>query len=117
MRILGEDTSDAEKAIQVKRRIGVVPEELALFDNLTGREYLTFIGRMYQMPMATVRQRSLELLLLSWLGFSVLLLVLASGAVLVLASITIIGLIWAIPWVVMVYAITYRQLAGVELSS
>ncbi len=62
MRILGEDTSDAEKARQVKQHIGVVPEELALFDNLTGREYLTFIGRMYQMPMTTVRQRSRELL-------------------------------------------------------
>ena len=62
MRILGEDTSDAEKSRQVKQHIGVVPEELALFDNLTGREYLTFIGRMYQMPMATVRQRSRELL-------------------------------------------------------
>jgi len=62
MRILGEDTSDAEKSRQVKQHIGVVPEELALFDNLTGREYLTFIGRMYQMPMTTVRQRSRELL-------------------------------------------------------
>jgi len=39
-----------------------VPEELALFDNLTGSEYLTFIGRMYQMPIATVRERSRELL-------------------------------------------------------
>ena len=62
MRILGEDTSDLEKARQVKQRIGAVPEEFALFDNLTRREYLTFIGRMYQMPMATVRERSRELL-------------------------------------------------------
>ncbi len=62
MRILGEDTSDAEKARQTKRRVGVVPEELALFDNLTGSEYLTFIGRMYQMPIATVRERCRELL-------------------------------------------------------
>ena len=62
MRILGEDTSDLEKARQVKQRIGVVPEELALFDNLTGSEYLTFIGRMYQMPIATVRERCKELL-------------------------------------------------------
>jgi len=40
----------------------VVPEDLALFDNLTAREYLTFIGRMYQLPLATVRERSEELL-------------------------------------------------------
>ena len=39
-----------------------MPEELALFDNLTGSEYLTFIGRMYQMPIATVRERCRELL-------------------------------------------------------
>ena len=62
MRILGEDTTNANKAREVKRGVGVVPEELALFDNLTAREYLTFIGRMYQLPMATVRDRSQELL-------------------------------------------------------
>jgi len=62
IRVLGEDTSDAHRACAVKRRIGVVPEDLALFDNLTAREYLTFIGRMYQFPLATVRERSEELL-------------------------------------------------------
>ena len=62
MRILGEDVSDPRKALEVKRRIGVVPESLALFDNLTAREYLTFIGRMYLLPPATVRERSDELL-------------------------------------------------------
>lgn len=62
MRILGEDMSDARSALAVKRRIGVVPENLALFDNLTAREYLTFIGRMYLLPRDTVRKRSDELL-------------------------------------------------------
>jgi len=62
MRILGEDTSNINKAREIKRRVGVVPEELALFDNLTAREYLTFIGRMYRLPMATVRERCQELL-------------------------------------------------------
>src|SRR6185369_7303836 len=46
----------------IKRRIGVVPENLALFDNLTAREYLTFIGRMYLLPAATIRARAEELL-------------------------------------------------------
>ncbi len=68
MRILGEDTSDSNRAREVKRRIGVVPENLALFDNLTAREYLTFIGRMYQLPPATVRERSEELLTMMDLG-------------------------------------------------
>jgi ABC-2 type transport system ATP-binding protein len=62
IRILGEDTTDANKAREVKRHVGVVPEESVLFDNLTASEYLTFIGRMYQLPMATVRDRSQELL-------------------------------------------------------
>ena len=62
IRILGEDTGDFHHALEVKRRIGVVPENLALFDNLTAREYLTFIGRMYLLPRDTVRARSEELL-------------------------------------------------------
>ena len=62
MHVLGADLADAEAARAIKRRIGVVPEELALFDNLTAREYLTFIGRMYLLPPATVRDRCQELL-------------------------------------------------------
>lgn len=62
IRILGEDVSDLKRAREVKRRIGVVPENLALFDNLTAREYLTFIGRMYSLPRDTIRERTDELL-------------------------------------------------------
>src|ERR1051325_5796967 len=62
MRILGEDPSDPERALAIKRRVGVVPENLSLFENLTGREYLTFIGRMYLLPRETVRARTDELL-------------------------------------------------------
>ncbi len=62
MRVLETDLSATEAARSVKRRIGVVPEDLALFDNLTAREYLTFIGRMYLLPPETVRQRCQELL-------------------------------------------------------
>jgi ABC-2 type transport system ATP-binding protein len=62
IRILGEDTSNPQRALVAKRRIGVVPENLALFDNLTAREYLTFVGRMYLLPRDTVRARAGELL-------------------------------------------------------
>jgi len=62
MRLLGEDMSDQRRALEVKRRVGVVPENLALFDNLTAREYLTFIGRMYLLAPGTVRTRCDELL-------------------------------------------------------
>lgn len=42
--------------------MGVIPEDLALFDNLTAREYLTFVGRIHSMPRETIRSRSDELL-------------------------------------------------------
>jgi len=62
MRILGEDISRPEGALDAKRRVGVVPENLSLFENLTAREYLTFIGRMYLLPRAVIRERTEELL-------------------------------------------------------
>jgi len=61
-RLLENDISDPQRALAVKRRVGVVPENLSLFENLTGREYLTFIGRMYLLPRQTVRERTDELL-------------------------------------------------------
>jgi len=62
MRILDQDLLNGDEAREVKRRVGVVPEQLGLFDNLTGREYLTFVGRMYRLPLPTVRERCEELL-------------------------------------------------------
>jgi ABC-2 type transport system ATP-binding protein len=62
--LLGQNPLDPAVALGVKRRIGVVPEDLALFDNLTAREQLTFVGRMYLMPRETIRQRIDELLLI-----------------------------------------------------
>jgi ABC-2 type transport system ATP-binding protein len=47
MRVLGMDITNGEQAIAIKRRIGVVPEGLALFDYLTGPEYLTFVAKMH----------------------------------------------------------------------
>jgi ABC-2 type transport system ATP-binding protein len=60
--ILGLDPARRTEAIEIRRRSGVVPENLALFDHLTAREYLTFIGRMYLLDRTTIRQRSAELL-------------------------------------------------------
>ena len=62
IRILGEVVDGSARAREVKRRIGVVPENLGLFDNLTAREYLTFIGRMYLLPPGVVGERCEELL-------------------------------------------------------
>ena len=51
-------------ALEIKRKIGLVPDESLLFDHLTGPEFLEFVGRMYSLPRATARERSRELLAL-----------------------------------------------------
>ena len=60
--VLGRDMLDPDPALDAKKHLGVIPENLALFDNLTGREYLTFVGRMHLLPRDTVRDRIGELL-------------------------------------------------------
>ncbi len=62
MRVLGKDMRDPRAALEAKARVGVIPEDLALFDNLTAREYLMFVGRMYLVPRDTIKSRSDELL-------------------------------------------------------
>ncbi len=48
--------------VAVKRRIGVVPEDLALFDRLTAQETLTFVAQVHGIDRATAKQRSADLL-------------------------------------------------------
>jgi ABC-2 type transport system ATP-binding protein len=60
MRILGADP--IAEAVSVKKRIGVVPEDLALFDRLTALETLTFVAEVHGIDAATTKQRSADLL-------------------------------------------------------
>ena len=60
IRVLGRDI--AEEPLEVKRRIGVVPEDLNLFERLTGAEMLAFTGRMYGLGKREIAERSPELL-------------------------------------------------------
>src|SRR5215475_11372429 len=62
VRVLGHDMRNPRDALEAKKHMGVVPENLALFENLTAREYLTFIGRMFLLPRPTIRTRIDELL-------------------------------------------------------
>lgn len=62
--VLGKNSLVPAEALEVKQRIGVLPEDLALFEHLTGREHLTFVGRMYLLPRDTIRGRIDELLAL-----------------------------------------------------
>ena len=59
-RILGHDV--VADSVAAKQVMGVVPEESALFERLTGPEYLRFVGRMYGMERAMIDVRSAELL-------------------------------------------------------
>jgi ABC-2 type transport system ATP-binding protein len=48
--------------LEIKRRIGLVPDESLLFDRLTGAEFLEFVGRMYSLARPLAKQRARELL-------------------------------------------------------
>lgn len=60
VRVLGRDIGSEPN--EVKRRIGVVPEDLNLFERLTGAEMLSFTGRMYGLGREDIASRSRELL-------------------------------------------------------
>jgi ABC-2 type transport system ATP-binding protein len=44
--------------IEIKKRIGLVPDESLLFDRLTGAEFLEFAGRMYGLDRTTAIERA-----------------------------------------------------------
>jgi ABC-2 type transport system ATP-binding protein len=48
--------------LEIKRRIGLVPDESLLFDRLTGVEFLEFVGRMYSLPRDTAADRARALM-------------------------------------------------------
>ena len=56
------DMDPVADPVAVKRKIGVVPEDLALFDRLTGAEHLAFTGQVHGIDRANIKARSAELL-------------------------------------------------------
>ena len=50
--------------VEIKGKIGLVPDESLLFDHLTGLEFVEFVGRMYRLPQATAIERARELMVL-----------------------------------------------------
>jgi ABC-2 type transport system ATP-binding protein len=67
IQLLGMDA--VRQPLEIKRRIGMVPEELSLFERLTGRQYLTFCGRMYGLSGDEAASRAVELLELTELTY------------------------------------------------
>src|SRR5512144_1444029 len=56
IRILGLDPQT--NGVEIKKKVGVVPEDLALFDRLTAAETLWFVGRVHGLDAKTIEARS-----------------------------------------------------------
>lgn len=64
--VLGLDVR--KDILEIKRQIGYIPENAALYDTLTPLEYLHFIGQLYKLERAQVDKKAKELLELFDLG-------------------------------------------------
>ena len=64
--VCGHNVSAAP--LEVKRRIGYVPESAALYDSLTPLEFLRFIGRLHAIDTPEIERRAREMLALLGLG-------------------------------------------------
>jgi ABC-2 type transport system ATP-binding protein len=62
IRVLGHDVQT--EPLEVKRRIGLLPEEVSLYERLTGDELLVFAGRMYGLSPEESARRTDDLLAL-----------------------------------------------------
>ncbi len=61
-RIIIDGVDLAQDPVESKRRVGYVPDRPYLYDKLTAREFLRFIGRIYGMDAATIVRRTEQLL-------------------------------------------------------
>lgn len=66
IRVAGHDL--AREPLEVKRAIGVLPEEISIYERLTGAEFLVFAARMHGLSVEDARLRSGELIELMELG-------------------------------------------------
>lgn len=60
IKIFGEDISNG--SIEYKKKIGYVPETAEVYENLTAREYLTFIGELYGLDYEKVDEKAKKLM-------------------------------------------------------
>jgi ABC-2 type transport system ATP-binding protein len=56
------------RSVQAKNTLGYVPQDLAIYPDLSGRENLMFFARLYGMSTAEARRRSAEVLALTGLA-------------------------------------------------
>ena len=67
--VLGMDVR--KEALEIKRKIGFIPENAMLYETLTPMEYLTFIGQLYEMPILDIEKKAQDLLNLFGLSVNV----------------------------------------------
>src|SRR5258708_32680923 len=60
--VLVDGHSIVKEPIEVKKRIGVVPQEIALYPEMSARRNLEFFGKMYALSGTELAQRSDEVL-------------------------------------------------------
>ncbi len=65
-RILVDGMDVYEKSSKIKLKMGIVPQEIALYDELTALENLIFWGSLYGVSGKTAKQKAAELL--HWVG-------------------------------------------------
>lgn len=66
VKIFGEDILKGNE--EYKKRIGYVPEVAELYDSLTGKEYLTFVGQLYGMEYEDADKKAFELMSILGVG-------------------------------------------------
>ncbi|MFQ3650686.1 MAG: ABC transporter ATP-binding protein [Gemmataceae bacterium] len=60
IRVMGY--SEADEPLEYRRQIGLVPQDLALYEELSARQNLTFFGKLYGIYGRTLQQRVEEVL-------------------------------------------------------
>lgn len=60
IKVFDQDISNGE--IDYKKKIGYVPETADIYENLTAREYLTFIGELYGMEYSVANEKAEKLM-------------------------------------------------------
>jgi len=60
--IFGQQLNNSVGITEVKRRIGYVPENAEIYEVLTPMEYLDFVGKLYGMEEAEIRNKAFKLL-------------------------------------------------------
>lgn len=60
--VLVDGLDSTRQTRRVKRRIGIVPQDLALYDDFSAYENLTFFGRLYGLAGSALRDRARDLL-------------------------------------------------------